>query len=211
MTQSTQSLGFHISECENACSSEPVSFHLAPNAFPRIQFRTVARQQVHAQLPLVAPDFLADLLGLMRRVAIPYQKHGPRDSNHQTIQKPTHHFPIHSTFFNHEPYSASPIHDAEQVQPMPRARHTHHGRLSFKAPSCSCMIIAPQPRFICKPDLRSQSFGFLSNRRILLLDPMPYPLGILLVRSPQRLLGSDSSCASKRPTELALSRMPYRR
>ena len=192
MTQSTQSLGFHISKCEDARSSEAVGFHLAPNAFPRIQFRTIARQPIEAQLPPVAPDFLADLIGLMSRVAIPNQKHGSRGSNHQAIQKPTHHFAIYSAFFNHEPYSALPIHDAEQVQPMPRARRTHHGRLSLKAPSCSRMIIASQPRFVCKPDLRSQSFGFLSYRWVLLLDPISYPLGILLIRAPQRLLGSDS-------------------
>src|SRR4030042_1568904 len=199
MTQSTQSLGFHVGESKNASSPQSVRFNLSPDAFARVQLWTIARQRVHAQSSLIAPNFLGDLAGLVGRVAIPNQKNGLRASNHQAIQKSAHHFPIHSGFFDHKPHSASPIHHAQHVQPMPRARATHHGGLPFKSPSCPRVIIAPQPQFICKPDFCSQSFSFLGNRRIFLRTPLPSPLGILLVGPPQGLLRSNSQLCQQTP------------
>src|SRR3972149_5003902 len=82
--------------------------------------------------------------------------------------------------------------DASSPPPVPRPRPTHHGGLPFQSPGCPRVIIATQPRFICKPDFRSQLFGFLGNRRIFFLNPLPYPFGILLVGPPQGLLRSNS-------------------
>jgi hypothetical protein len=78
MTQSTQSLGFHVGESKNASSPQSVRFNLSPNAFARIQLRTVAGQQIHAQLSLIALKFLGDLAGLIGRMAIPNHKNGLR-------------------------------------------------------------------------------------------------------------------------------------
>ena len=61
------------------------------------------------------------------------------------------------------------------------------------------MIIASQTRFVCKPDLRFQFLGFFLNCGIFFLNPLAYALRVLLIGSPQRLLGCDSQLG-KKPT-----------
>jgi len=167
MTQSTQSLGFHVGESKNTRSPHPMRFNLPPNAFARIQLRTIPGQQVHAQLSLVAPNFFGDFGGFMVGVAIPNQKYGLRASHHQAVRESADHFPVQSAFFNHKPHSAPPIHHAEHVQSIPRARSMHHRGLSLASPGRPCMKIAAQPRFVSEPDLRSQLLAFPGNRWIV--------------------------------------------
>jgi hypothetical protein len=68
----------HVGESKDASPCKSVRFHFSPNAFARVQLRTIAGQQVHAQLSLIAPNFLSDLTGLMGRMTIPNQKNGLR-------------------------------------------------------------------------------------------------------------------------------------
>jgi len=192
MTQSTQSLGFHVGEGKNAGSPQPMRFHLPPNAFARIQLRTITGKQIHAQPSLIAPNFFSHFARLVVGMAIPNQKNGLRASSHQAVQKSANHFRIQSAFFDHKPHVAPPIHHAEHVQSIPCARSPYHRSLPLTSPGRPCMKIAAQSRFIPKPDLRSQLLGFPRHRRIFLLHPLPHPLRILLIRPPQRLLGSDA-------------------
>ena len=192
MTQSAYCFGFHVRESENASSPQPMRFDFSPNAFARVQFRTIPRQSIDAQLSLIATHLFGYFSRLMRRMAIPNQKDGLRSSRHQAIQKSANDFPIHFIFFNHKSHPASPIYHAQHVQPIPRTRTPHHRRLPLRPPGGSRMIIASQPRFIRKPYLRPHPLGFFHNRRIFLLDPLPHPFRILLVRSPQRFLGGNS-------------------
>ena len=192
MTKDTQSLRFHVGKRKDATFAKSVSFHLPPDAFARIQLPTIAGQQKHWQFSLVTSDFRRDLFVFVGRMTIPYQKKRPQASDHQRIQKSAHHFPIHCAFFNHQIHSPLPIHHTEHVQMVPRARTRHNGGLSFETRSCPRVIIAPHTRFVCKPDLRSPSLPFFYNRRISLLNPLPYPLRVLLASSPQGFLGSHT-------------------
>jgi hypothetical protein len=121
MTQSTQSLGFHVGESKNASSPQPVRFNLSPNAFARIQLWTIAGQQVHAQSSLIAANFLGDLAGLVGRMAIPNQENGFQVFHHQAVQKLADHSPIQFALLNHKPHSTPPIHHADHVHSIPRA------------------------------------------------------------------------------------------
>ena len=98
MTQSTHCFGFHVREAENAGSPQPMRFHLSPYAFARIQFRAIPGQPIHAQLPLIAPYFFGHFPRLVGGMAIPNQKNRLRSPNHQTVQEPANHLPIHFTF-----------------------------------------------------------------------------------------------------------------
>ena len=153
MAQSTHSFGFHVREAENPGSPHAVRFYLSPNTLARIQLRTISRQKMDAQLPLIGAYFLSYLPGLMRGVAIPNQEDGFRPSHHQTVQESANHLPIHLTLFNHKPHAAAPIHHAEHVQAIPRPRTLHHRRLPLNRPGRPRMIIASQTRFISKPYL----------------------------------------------------------
>jgi len=199
MTQSAYCFGFHVRESENASSPQPMRFDFSPNAFARVQFRTIPRQSIDAQLSLIATHLFGYFSRLMRRMTIPNQKDGLRSSRHQAIQKSANDFPIHFIFFNHKSHPASPIYHAQHVQPIPRTRTPHHRRLPLRPPGGSRMIIASQPRFIRKPYLRPHPLGFFHNRRIFLLDPLPHPFRILLVRSPQRFLGGNSQLGQQTP------------
>ena len=199
MTQSTQGLGFHVGERENASSPQPVRFDVPPNVFVRVQFRTIPGQHIDAQLFFITPNCFGDLAGLVHGMTVPNQENGFRASSHQAIKKSAHDVRIQPTLLKHKPHAAPPIHCAEHIQAIPCARTAHHRGLSLTSPGRPRMIITAQPRFIAKPDLRSQSLGFPGNRRVFLIDPRSHPLGILLVRPPQGLLGCDTQLCQQTP------------
>lgn len=150
MTQTTQRFGFHIGKCEDASSPQPMRFNFSPNAFAQIQLRAVGGQQVQTQLPLKTSNFPGDFGRLVYRMAIQNHKYGLGASHHQAIQKSADYPRTQSALFDHRPDSPSPIHRAEQIQPIPGPCTAHHRRLSFKPPRGPRMIVTTQTRFISK-------------------------------------------------------------
>src|SRR4030042_4462516 len=170
MTQSAQSLGFHISERKNTRSPQSVGFHFTPNALIRIQLRTVSGQDEQAQFSLIPSNRFCNFAGFVRGMPIPNQKNRLRSPYHQAFQKTADYVRIYLILFNYKSHQTLPIHRADHIQSIPSTRTLHHGSLSLTSPSRPRMIIASQPRFSFKPDFGSQSFGLFSNRSIFLVD-----------------------------------------
>src|SRR4030042_82545 len=102
MTQSTQSLRFHIGQSKDASSTHPMRFDLPPNALIRVKLWAIARQQIQTQLSLIALNLLGNFSRFMDGMTIPNQKDDFRTSNHQTVQKPADPFRVQSFLFNNK-------------------------------------------------------------------------------------------------------------
>jgi hypothetical protein len=180
MTQSAQSLGFHVGERENTCSPQSVGFHFPPNAFIWIQLRTVSGQDEQAQISLILSNRFCNFAGFVHGMPIPNQKNRLRSPYHQAVQKAADHVRIQIILFNHKSQATPPF----TALIMFNRYRAPVGVCPLSPPGRPRMIIASQPRFIFKPDFGSRLFGFFSNRRIFLLNPLPHQLGFLLVRPP---------------------------
>jgi len=119
MTQTTQSFGFHIGESKDACSAQPMRLYFAPNAFTRVELRTVSRQQKYAQLSFITSNRLSNFAGFVDGMPIPNQKDGPRFHRPRLWGRSTiwRGSPLSRDDNEHEPVAAIQFHSGASFPP----------------------------------------------------------------------------------------------
>src|SRR5208282_5395913 len=118
----------------------------------------------------------------MIATAVQNEKNRLRCIMHQTLQKLDKHRPVDSALGHHETHVSPPADRRNHVDRTALPRAPHHRRLSLDAPGCPRMMVRSHPGFVAKVDIRPHFPSLSTNERVLLLQPPPHSLRVLLDR-----------------------------
>src|ERR1035438_7210015 len=118
---------------------------------------------------------------------------------HQAFQKLDKYRPVDSALGQHETHVSPRADRRNHVDRTTLARAPHHRCLSLDAPCSPRMIVRSHPGFVAKVDIRPDGASLSANQRVLLLQPPPHALRILLDRPEQGPLATQPQLFQQPP------------
>ena len=169
-----------------------------------IQLRAVRWKKIHLQILFLLFEPARRFARLVHRVLVYNQNHLSADLAPQTLQKPEEH-PRGEPLLEYHEIKPSPVGDGrDHITAKAPACARNHRRLTPPTPGAPGLVVGSQTHLVAPVNLCSIALGPRANRRIFLLEPLPYQLGVSLVRSSQGLLWRES------PTVQVASHRPHR-
>src|SRR5580700_7615971 len=99
----TNGLRLEVAGAHDDAATDPVILHVVPDPFIGIKIRRIRRQEENTQAPVsFLLHELADLLGLVHRVAVHDEENLPRNTVQQRLQKIDKLHCVHLSFVNPE-------------------------------------------------------------------------------------------------------------
>ena len=169
-----------------------VVFQVIPNPFIRVQFRRIGRQKEESKTILYAFDKTGNPFRSMSRMPVDDQKHPARNAMKKSLDKLNKRTRSDTSPQNHKPEFPLSTDGRDQIQPKSSPGTANHRRFPSCRPCSTRMMIGTDPRLISKEDHSLLFTGQTLNPGILLLQPLLDFLRLLLVRSPDRTLRSQS-------------------
>src|SRR5271170_1846073 len=131
--------------------------------------------------------------------AIQNEKNRLRGVMHQALQKLDKHRPVDFALGQHETHVSPRADRRNHVDRTALPRAPHHRRLSLDAPGRPRVMIRSHPGFVAKVDLRPDGASLSTKQRVLLLQPPPHSLRVLLERPKQGPLAAQSQLLQQSP------------
>ena len=156
--------------------------------FVRIQLRTVPRQVEQPEVLSMPMNPAFDLSGTMHRMTIHNQKDLPPVLFDQPPKKVDHHRSGESLREDHERQSA-PVRDRRNhIAAKALTGPWNDRRLPLETITASGLMIGTHPHFVAPVDMGTFCAGLLTDRRIVVFQPVLDRFRILLVGATQRFL-----------------------
>src|ERR1019366_7369732 len=152
--------------------------------YPRQAFRDinwyVRGRLTQLQLAAQAGHVVAHRPAAMITASIQDQKDGPRGTVHEAAEKLRKHGAVDPAPGQHETQLATRAYRRDHIDRTALAAAPHHRGLALDPPGRSRVTVAAHARFVAKANLGAHPLGLGANGWILLLQPPPHPLRVLL-------------------------------
>src|ERR1700751_5915637 len=135
----------------------------------------------------------------MVATAVQNEKNRLRCIMQQAFQKLDKDRPVDSALGHHETQVPPRADRRNYVDRTALARAPHHRRLALDAPGPPRMIVRSHPGFVAKVDIRPDGGSLSANQRVLLLQPPPHALRVLLDRPKQGPLAAQPQLFQQSP------------
>src|SRR6266568_5737025 len=127
----------------------------------------------------------------MITTAVQDEKNRLRCVMHQALQKLDKYGSVDSALGQHEAHVSARADRGNHVDGTPLPRRPHHRRLSLDAPCRPRMMVRSHPGFVAKVDVGPDCASLPADQRVLLLQPPPHSLRVLLHRPKQGPLAAQ--------------------
>src|SRR5260370_20459162 len=135
----------------------------------------------------------------MITTAVQDEKNRLRCVMHHTPQNLDNHCSVDSALGQHEAHVSARADRGNHVNGTPLPRRPHHRRLSLDAPCRPRMMVRSHPGFVAKVDVRPDCASLSADERVLLLQPPPHSLRVLLDRPKQGPLAAQPQLLQQPP------------
>src|ERR1700751_799673 len=185
----TDGLRLEVARTHYDTAADPVVLHIVPDPFIGVKIRRVRRQEKYAQTPVgLLLHELADLLGLVHRMAVHDEEDLPRNTVQQRLQEIDELPRVHLSLLNPETQLTARGNRRYHVHRLPLASRDDDRGLADGRPRGPGVVVGPYAGLICEEDagallgcqladLRVSGFlPFLHTRRVLLISAVQRPL-----------------------------------
>ena len=197
-------IGYQIGLVNGSPPPYRIGLYILVQHLVGVQLRAIRWKKIHPKVRFLAFKPAGRFARLVHRVLVYNQNYLSPDLTPQTLQKPEEH-PRREPLLEYHEIEPPPIGDGrDHIATEAPACTGDHRRLTPPTPGAPSLLVGSQTHLVPPVNLCPIALGPRTNRRIFLLKPLPYQLGVSLVRSSQGLLGCEP------PTAQVSSHRPHR-